>query len=288
MARGVVKHSCVKRLPNEDMLLTDRSSRSGRRYLYTTAQLRAYAEFDRSLRSGGANLASCPIPAGYEQFQRLWAQDPTCPYQFCSFDRLGLITFAGQPIPVDELAPRPRRQVVEVSPYSEFEEGAFKALMMSTVMKEARRVESSAKGFKDRKRRRTEVDHSDETNVYSSLFAGIQAQVRDRRSNSVPIAGPSQPRRAPVPSARATHHFSPTPPPPGAEDPNSRDDGIIDYTSPSETGETQSSGKGKKREQPPREKKKKSRKASPLAAAPPPQEDGVDNTGTGDSTMRVD
>ncbi|EMD38708.1 hypothetical protein CERSUDRAFT_94245 [Gelatoporia subvermispora B] len=118
--------------------------------------------------------------------------------------------------------------------------------------------------------------------------ASVQAKVRDRRSNSAPIAGPSQPRRASTTLSRATHHFSPTPPPDTrVEQRTVRADGIIDYSSPSEGGDTPMPGKGKKREQPPRETKK-SRKDTPSAGPSSPKGDGGDASGAKDTNMRVD
>ncbi|KAH9850691.1 hypothetical protein C2E23DRAFT_695657, partial [Lenzites betulinus] len=114
-------HSSLDRLPNGNIILHRRPN--GGRHQYTTNQLRLYSNFDYALRGDRISGPGLVVPAGYNEFWELWAQDTDCRYQFTAYDAVtGEVDLVGIHLPPDQLAPAadrpaPRMQAVaRVSP----------------------------------------------------------------------------------------------------------------------------------------------------------------------------
>ncbi|KAH9853619.1 hypothetical protein C2E23DRAFT_702931, partial [Lenzites betulinus] len=104
-------HSSLDRLPNGNIILHRRPT--GGRHQYTTDQLRLYSNFNYALRGDRISGPGLVVPAGYMEFQELWAQDVDCRYQFTSYDAIsGQVAILGAHLPPDELAPVAVRPVV--------------------------------------------------------------------------------------------------------------------------------------------------------------------------------
>ncbi|TFY55328.1 hypothetical protein EVJ58_g8315 [Rhodofomes roseus] len=103
-------HSFFRRTSNGlDGLLRD--GNTDVEYFYSVVQLRAIASFDQRLRihaaDGDDNVRGQTVPGGYDAFARMWSRDAECPYQFSRYDpATGRIDVRGQPIPIDDFAPR--------------------------------------------------------------------------------------------------------------------------------------------------------------------------------------
>ncbi|KAI0327502.1 hypothetical protein GY45DRAFT_1224459, partial [Cubamyces sp. BRFM 1775] len=94
----------LRRLGNHTVIMRDGAS--GARFHYSAEQLRLYSRFDYGLRSNHYSGPDLLMPAGYEEFRRLWAQDADCPSQFVQYDPVtGHITVTGGALDLDEFAP---------------------------------------------------------------------------------------------------------------------------------------------------------------------------------------
>lgn len=73
-------------------------------HLFTVAQLHLYSKFDWNLWDHLFNKTSTPIPEKYKKFQKVWACDRACIYQFLKYNAVtGEIITHGQPITTDLL-----------------------------------------------------------------------------------------------------------------------------------------------------------------------------------------
>ncbi|TFY69679.1 hypothetical protein EVJ58_g270 [Rhodofomes roseus] len=114
------QHACFRRTSNRlDGLLRD--GNTDVEYFYSVVQLRAIASFDQRLRiyasDGEDNVRGLTVPGGYDAFARMWSRDTECTYQFSRYDpATGRIDIRGQPIPIDDFAPRQENRGVPSQP----------------------------------------------------------------------------------------------------------------------------------------------------------------------------
>ncbi|KAI0629887.1 hypothetical protein C8Q77DRAFT_1160892 [Trametes polyzona] len=94
----------LTRFQDNSIVLWDTAT--GHCYKFSVDQLRLFGCFDDTLRNNHIYGPSQIIPASYNQFGSLWAQDPLCLICFSKYSSdSGIITIEGKALPLDDLAP---------------------------------------------------------------------------------------------------------------------------------------------------------------------------------------
>ncbi|KAL7284496.1 hypothetical protein ACG7TL_001787 [Trametes sanguinea] len=203
-------NSALTRLRDQSVIL--RESSTGHRYHFSAEQLRLFGRFDEALRHQHVSGPGRLVPAGYELFRTLWAQDAACPYRFAEYSPdSGITVVEGEHLPVDELAPPPAvSAAVSPSPASRVDSGytprqqaIVDSLIWSQLERNQRQQEFYRLRREARQRNREAVldyDHPDDSTRRARRGrAGGNGPANKKAKSAIP---PADPEPSNLPQAR--------------------------------------------------------------------------------------